>query len=362
VLPPDVNKSGVEFEVEGDGIRFGLNAIKGCGRGVIEGMVAAREAGGPFRDVFDFCERVQDQTQLNKSVVECLIKVGAFASVNPNRAQCLEMLPDAMAAAAAKQRSQKAGQVDLFGDDVGASAGGVNLSKYDHIGDLSSDEVLMMEKELVGLYLSGHPLESVRELLAKHCTATASDFRELDHDQECTIGGIIADVNIRMTRRGDRMATIRLEDLYGTIPITFFPQTLKTCAEQLIKDRVVLVKGKACHRERLVADDGDATVEVDIRGETVHPVKIPNGGSNGNGKANGNGSRTVHIKINGAKNINLDLVKSLLEANAGESVVYFWMVHEGNRQKVLAPYRVEVTPRFVTEVEHMLGKGAIKVT
>lgn len=362
VLPPDVNASGVDFEVEGEAIRFGLGAIKGCGRAVIEGMVAARDAGGPFTDLFDFCERVQDQTQINKSTVECLVKVGAFSSINPNRAQLLEMMPDAMAAAAAKLRSQKAGQVDLFGDDAEASAGSLNLSKYDHIGDFSRDEVLTMEKELVGLYLSGHPLESVRDLLAKHCTATASDFRELDHDQECTIGGIIADVTVRMTRRGDRMATIRLEDLYGTIPITFFPQALKTCSDQLVKDKVVLVKGKASHRERLVAEDGDATIEVEIRGESVSPVRAGNGASNGNGRTNGNGSRIVHIKINGAKEVNLDLIRSLLEANPGQSVVYFWMVHEGNRQKVLAPYKVEVTPRFVTEVEHMLGKGAIKVT
>ena len=362
VLPPDVNASGVEFEVEGGAIRLGLNAIKGCGRAVIEGMVVAREAGGLFRDMFDFCERVQDQTQLNKNAVECLIKVGAFASVNPNRAQLLEMLPDAMSAAAAKQRSQKAGQGGLFGDDSGAGAGSLNLSRYDHIGDFGLDDVLAMEKDLVGLYLSGHPLENVRELLAKHCTATATDFRELEHDQECTIGGIIADVNIRMTRRGDRMATIRLEDLYGTIPITFFPQALKTCLEQLVKEKVVLIKGKANHRERLVADDGDTTVEVEIRGESVSPVRMTNGTANGNGKTNGNGSRVVHIKINGAIDVNLDLVRSLLEANPGESVVFFWMCHEGKRQKLIAPYKVDVTPRFVTEVERMLGKGSIKVT
>lgn len=362
VLPPDVNASGVDFEVEGDAIRFGLGAIKGCGRTVIEGMVAAREAGGPFRDIFDFCERVQDQTQLNKSAVECLIKVGAFASINQNRAQLLEMMPDAMAAAAARLRSQKAGQVDLFADDTEASAGSLNLSKYDHIGDFSNDEVLTMEKDLAGLYLSGHPLENVRDLLAKHCTATASDFRELEHDQECTIGGIIADVNIRMTRRGDKMATIRLEDLYGTIPITFFPQALKTCVEQLVKDKVVLVKGKASHRERLVAEDGDTTVEVEIRGEAVNPVRAGNGAANGNGKHNGSGSRVVHIRINGAKGVNVDLIRSLLESYPGDSTVYLWMAHGNSRQKVLAPYKVEVSPRFVQEAERMLGKGTIKVT
>jgi DNA polymerase-3 subunit alpha len=349
----------VEFEVEGEAIRFGLNAIKGCGRAVIEGMVAAREAGGAFADIFDFCDRVQDQTMLNKNAVECLIKAGAFSSISGNRAQLLQMLPDAMSSAAAKLRNQKAGQAGLFGEDSGAISGGRDLSRYNHIGDFSRDDILAMEKDLVGLYLSGHPLENVRDLLAKHCTATASDFRELENDQECVVGGIVADIRIRMTRRNEKMAQVRLEDLYGTIPITFFPNAFKSCADQLVKDRVVLVKGKVNHRERLVAEDGDTTVEVEIRGESVSPVR--NGIANGNGKPNG-GSRTVHIKINGVPAVKLELLKSLLEANAGASPVYFWMRHAETNQKVSTQFKVEATTRFVGEVERLLGKDVVRVS
>ena len=358
LLPPDVNSSGVEFEVEGNGIRFGLSAIKGCGKGVIEAMVTAREAGGKFRDIFDFCERVQDQTSLNKSVVECLIKVGGFASMNTNRAQLLEMLPDAMSAAAAKLKDQKMGQGGLFGDDPEDGASIIDMSKYNHVGDFSREQILTMEKELTGLYLSGHPLDNIRGKLEKQCTATAADYRELDKDQECVIGGIISEVRFKITRRNDKMAFIKIEDLYGTIPVTFFPMALKGCADQIVKDRIVLVKGKASHRERIAADEsGDTTVEVEILGESVTPLREGSGGA----KSNGGDSRKVHIKINGAKPSQLDILRSLLEANPGQSQVCFWMLSNKKRQKVVTHFRVEPSSRFVTEVERILGRDVVKV-
>lgn len=359
LLPPDVNASGWEFDVEDAGIRFGLGAIKGCGRAVIEGMVAARKTGEAFRDIFDFCERVQDQASLNKSTIECLIKVGAFSSVNPNRAQLLEMLPDAMSAAATKLKDQKNGQVGLFGDDSDLSSS-IDLSKYAHIGDFKREEILVMEKDLVGLYLSGHPLENMRAALEKSCTVNASNFGDLENDQECVIGGIIADVRFRITRRNDKMAFIKIEDLYGTIPVTFFPRDLKNCEKMLVKDQIVLVKGKASHRERITTDDtGDTTVEVEIRGESVMPMR--NGNGNGSVRINGNGLRSVHIKINGTPAVKLDLLKSLFEANPGGSQVFFWMMHAGTRQKVVTSFRVDASSQFVSEVEKILGRDAVKV-
>lgn len=356
VLLPDVNASGVEFEVEDGAIRFGLSAIKGCGRSVIEGMVAARNAGGPFANLFDFCERVQDFVGINRSAIECLIKVGAFSSVCPNRAQLMEMLPDAMSTAATKLRNQKAGQADLFGNDTAAISSSIDFSRYNHIGDFSRDEILTTEKNLVGLYLSGHPLENIRDLLAKRCTTKASEIRDLEDGAECVIGGIITDVRYRITRRNDKMAFIKLEDLYGTIAITFFPNSFKTCAEQIVKDKVVLVKGKSSHRERIAADDGDnTTVEVEILGESVTTIKPANG------NANGNTSRTVHIKINGIPAAKLDVLRGLLEANPGPSPVYFWMQHCGNRQKVATQYKVEASTRFVTEIERILGRDVVRV-
>ncbi len=227
VLLPDVNFSGAEFRVEDGAIRFGLGAIKGCGRAVIEGMVAARESGPPFKDLFDFCERVQGGAVVNKNTIECLIRVGAFSSINGNRAQLVEMLPDAMSAASAKLRDLKSGQTGLFGQDSDVVSYAPQQRRYDHITDFADDEIYAMEKDLVGLYLSGHPLDALRPVLERSCTANAGNYSELDNDQECVIGGIISDVQIRLTRRNEKMASIKLEDLLGTISITFFPSSYR---------------------------------------------------------------------------------------------------------------------------------------
>ena len=355
VLPPDVNFSGLEFGVEGGSIRFGLGAVKGCGQAVIEGVVAARQSGGEFSDLFDFCERVQGNAALNRSTVECLIRAGAFSSVSDNRARLLAMLPDALSAAACRRRDQANGQVGLFGDDDGEICQSVDTGKYSHVSEFPRDELLAMEKDLVGLYLSGHPLEGVRASLERHCNATARDFRDLDHDAECAIGGIVTDVRLRMTRRNERMAIVRIEDLHGTIPVTFFPAAFKTCEQHLVKDKIVLIRGKASHRERIAAEDGDTTVEVEIIGESVTPMK------NRNGAANGSGARTVHIRINGAPEVKLDILRNLLEAHPGPSPVCFWMLHDGVRRKVTTQYSVDPTLRFVSEVEGVLGRNVVKV-
>jgi DNA polymerase-3 subunit alpha len=356
VLPPDVNASGVEFEVEGDGIRFGMGAVKGCGRGVVEAIVESRQSGGPYKSLFDFCERVHQHSGVNKSTVECLIKVGAFSSIEPNHAMLLEMLPDAVNAAAAKLRETRSGQTGLFGSGSEGLSYAPDMSRYGHVGNFSSDEILAMEKDLAGIYISGHPLDGFREALDKRCSANAHTLAELAHDQECTIGGIISDLQVRITKRGDKMAQVKLEDLYGTIPVTFFPQVYKNCADSLAKDKIVLIKGKASHRERIAQDEEDAVVEVEVRGESVSPL------TNGNGKKNnGNGSRAVHIKIDSSTDLKLELLKTVIQNNPGDNRVYFWMCHCGDRQKIATPFKVDPSKGFLSDIERLLGSGVVKV-
>lgn len=355
LLPPDVNKSGVIFEVEDGAIRFGLGAVKGCGRAVIEGMVAARNAGGPFTDLFDFCERITDQATVNKSAVECLVKVGAFESVHSNRAQLMKMLPDAMNSAASKLKDQRNGQTGLFGGDDSMDTRQFDMTRYNHLNDFAREEISAMEKDLVGLYLSGHPLENYRETLERQCNANAANFRDLENGDECVIGGIIADIRIKITRRNEKMAFLKIEDLYGTIPVTLFPAAYKNCAEMIEADRVVLVKGKATHRER-IANDEDAVVEVEILGESIAPVR----GAKGTVKPS-NGARAVHIKINGTPRVQLDVLRSLLEANPGDSPVFFWMMHNDTRKKIATPFRVDPSEQFVSQVQGLLGREVVKV-
>ncbi len=369
ILPPDVNNSCAEFTVEklaepkeGSnfefGIRLGLAAIKGCGRAVIDGMAEARESGGKFTDLFDFCERVSEGTTINKSTVESLIRVGAFSSVNSNRAQLLEMLPDAMSHASTKLRESKSGQVGLFGADSADNCH-YDLNKYNHVSDFKPEDFFLMEKDLVGLYLSGHPLENLRANLERSTTANAANYSELEDGKECVIGGIISDVRIRITKRNDKMAVVKIEDLYGSIDVTFFPRELKICEQMLIKDKVVLIKGKAVHRERFgaAADDEDTAFEVEIRGESVSSVQKVNRA----GSTKPNAPRAVHIRINGTSPDRLGSLKALLDSNPGESPVFFWMEHCGTRQKVVTKYRVNASKKFVSDIESMLGSSTVKV-
>ncbi|MCX8053877.1 MAG: DNA polymerase III subunit alpha, partial [Armatimonadetes bacterium] len=379
VLPPDVNSSTARFEVAPESspalgeleektacdssaqtsnsqgqIHFGLASIKGCGRAAIEAMVAERNRGGPFKDLFDFCARCQESAGMNRAMVEALIKVGAFASIEPNRARLLAMLPDAMAAASAKLRDQKSGQAGLFGGAEESVSYRPNLARYDHVAEFSLDEILAMEKEHVGIYLSGHPLDSVRSRLERECTANAQTFHDLEDEKECTVGGIITEVRYRRTRRNESMASIRLEDLHGSIPVTFFPAAFKVCSQYIAKDRIVIIKGKASHRERIAADDEDAVVEVEILGESIKPIK--------NGPIeNGNGARPVHIKIEGDTRANLDILKSLIESYPGESPLYFHLCQSGKRRRIATPYRVDACPRFVEEVERVLGRDVVRI-
>ena len=372
VLPPDVNYSTARFEVASTSstagetsstsdttsegflgeIRFGLAAIKGCGRGAIEAMVAERERGGPFADLFDFCARCQESTGMNRAAVEALIKVGAFSSIEPNRARLAAMLPDAVAAASTKLRDQKSGQAGLFGG-ADEDAYRPNLSKYSHVCEYTREQILVMEKDLLGVYLSGHPLDSVRGVLERKCTANALTFRDLDNEQECTVGGIITDIRYRQTRRNERMASIRLEDVHGSIPVTFFPAAFKACSQHIAKDRIVLIRGKASHRERTAADEENPTVEVEILAETITPLT-------GNG-GNGNGSRSVHIRIDADNRPNLEILKSLIESHPGDSPVYLHVCRSGERQRIATAYKVDPSPRFVCEIERLLGRDMVRL-
>ncbi len=355
VLPPDINKSSAAFQVEGKSIRFGLGAVKGVGRGVIDGLVAARETGGPFTDLFDFCDRTADQVTMNRSAIESLIKVGAFCHTTSNRAQLLEMLPDSMSSAAARRRDQENGQAGLFCDEMVSAGACIDWRKYDHVGEFAQSEILEFEKELLGFYQSGHPLNEYREALERNTTVNAVTCRELAHDQECVIGGIIADVRIKHTRRNEKMANVRVEDLYGGIDVTFFPAAFKNCQNQLAVDRIVLVKGKASHRERINSDDEDGAVEVEIRGEAVSPLR------EANGKSNGNGTRAVHIRLSPNATVRLEAVRSFIQSHPGAIPVYLHVCDEGARRKIATDYRVDPSPSFVSSLERMLGRNAVRV-
>ena len=244
VRPPDVHRSFVEFTVEDDAIRFGLLAVKNVGEGAIESIIAARNEGGDFLSLSDFCSRV-DLRLVNKRVMECLVKVGAMNRFG-HAAQLLAALDDAMAAGQAAQRDRTSGQTSLF--EMGADAGALDRP-LPQVPEALSRERLHWEKELLGLYLSEHPLGSISDQIAQFVTAYSSDLKDESLEgQRVLIAGMVTGVRTVTTRNKDTMAVATLEDLQGTLEVVVFPRMYATSGGTFAEGAILLVGGKIDHR------------------------------------------------------------------------------------------------------------------
>ncbi len=262
VLAPDVNSSGPSFEVDraGRSIRFGLRAVKNVGEGAAENVVKTRETGGPFGSLRDFCERV-DSRIINKRVVESLIKAGAFGSLGARRSQLMATLDEAVEAAQEAQRRREEGQLSFFDletdlgekpeDAATAGASGQGASAFARHADLLPDldefpgpTLLAGEKEVLGLYLSGHPLAQHEAELRRRATVTSTKLAELPEGSPVVMGGMVAATRRVTTRKGDQMLFLTLEDLTGTVEVVVFPRVFREARDLLERDRAILVTGR----------------------------------------------------------------------------------------------------------------------
>ena len=239
LLPPDVNSSRREFTVDGNDICFGLVAVKGVGDNAIDTIVEAREQGGSFASLQDFCERV-DTKQVNKRAVESLILSGAFDSLEGHRAQHIDNLDNIMRVAQNAQAERDRGQMSLFGDGEEAPVATVTLTDAPEYDPL---ERLMREKEQLGFYVSGHPLEEYSDIIENYTSASTQTLVEHRIDSEVDVAGMITEIKNITTRKGDSMAVIGLEDLEGAIEVVIFPEAYKKAGD-LVEGRVVWIRGK----------------------------------------------------------------------------------------------------------------------
>jgi len=351
VLPPDVNESDMFFSVVGSDvsgasgdIRFGLAAIKNVGEGAVEAILAARSAGGPFGSLFDFCERV-DLKAVNRRVVESFIKSGSFDSLDPHRAALFTVLDRAMDAGQKKQRDAEEGQASLFAamqlpDEP--RSGGVRVPDA---ADWSEGERLAYEKESLGFFITGHPLERYREELAKWANATTAALADKAGLPEIAIGGLVAALRLIKTKKGDRMASFLLEDLDGGVEALVFPDTYRKVAGRLADDQVVLVKAKA-----EVLDDGKTRLLV----SDVMPLE----------QAQMAEARYVTIRVpleiwDKGKG---ERLRDILESHRGECPVTLELLRSGEYEVAVAPnayYRVRPDAALREEVESLLGRGAL---
>lgn len=257
ILPPCVNVSDHEFVVVDGAIRFGLDAVKGVGHGAVEAIKKARDDGGPFASLWDFCERV-DYRSANRKTIEALIKSGAFDQTGHSRKGMLEVLEQAQAAGQKVQQDAQIGQGSIFDlgmdDGAGGTARGANPFAVQHppipAEEFEKNELLAFEKEAIGVFVSAHPLKDVRAALQVKADVSLGDIEKVKHGDWVTVGGIIAATRQLRTRTGSQMMFVTVDDLEGTLEAIAFEKTITEYGDLLTVDTVVLVKGKVEHGDR----------------------------------------------------------------------------------------------------------------
>jgi DNA polymerase III subunit alpha len=254
VLPPDVNSSDHDFVVSEKAIRFGLDAVKNVGHSAVEAILRAREE-TPIASIWDFCERV-DSRAVNKRAIECLVKCGALDSTGDTRKGMLEALPAAQSAGQKAQEDAQLGQGSIFDfGDAGANGGGVGASSSHHRPPISAAEferreLLAMEKETLGTYLSSHPLSEVREALRARVDCSLAQLSGKPDGAWVTVGGIVAESKKIRTKSGNQMMFATLDDVEGQVEMLVFKADQAESAAAIETDAIVLVRGRIDHKER----------------------------------------------------------------------------------------------------------------
>ncbi len=261
LLPPDVSMGDYQFTVDRQGrIVYGLGALKGLGEGPIESIVAARKLGGEFKDLFDFCARI-DTRKLNKRALEALVRSGAFDllmlkngqslvdDVDSARAILMAALPDAVHAAEQKNKNQNLGMVDMFGDVISTAAESTGdvYAEYRNVPAWSLRERLTGEKETLGLYLTGHPIEEYQDELRGLIKRRIADLQPERVPQR--VAGLVIDVRLRKTKSGKNIASVMLDDRSGRIEVTVFAEEYERVRDRLVPDRVLVMEGVVSNDE-----------------------------------------------------------------------------------------------------------------
>jgi len=338
VLPPDVNESQIDFAVVGGKIRFGLNAVKGVGEIACRTIIRAREEGGPFESIWDFTERV-DPSVVNKRALESLVKCGALPG---SRRAMVDVLDQALQWGQREHADRMAGQESLFS----AFSDGETAGKERHHPTLPTEEyekpeLLRLEKETLGLYVSEHPLSSIRAELRAKTDATLAELERRRDGEIVTVGGIVSDVKHLTTKKGEPMVFMRLDDVTGGAEIVVFNSTYAAASDLCVPDRILIVKGRVDHKEgetKLLAQDVKPFDAVAARREVrlrIDATQVPAG--------------------------TIAQLRDLLADFPGDSQVFADCVtSQGKVIVAFGPkFRVKPAPDFYAEVRALLGESAL---
>ena len=349
VLPPDVNASVARFSSVGEDIRFGLAAIRNVGANVVEAIIRARKEKGPYTDFYDFLRKV-DPVVCNKKTVESLIKAGAFDSLGHPRRGLLAVHADAIDSFMEVKRNEAAGQFDLFagmfGDDPQQQVQ-VAVTPSIPEGEWSKQERLTFEREMLGLYVSDHPLRGLEHILSREADTSIAQLSEegvVEDGKVVTLAGILTGVQRRITKQGKAWASAMLEDMDGGVEVLFFPSTYELVGQYVAEDAIVVVRGRVDRRDeqaRLMAMD----------------LKLPDLTVTASGS-----SKPIVLQLPPSK-CTPPLIKNLKQVLASHpgSVEVHLRLLTGESPKLfrLGPDRVAHTPALMADLKELLGPNAL---
>jgi len=345
VLPPDINKSMKYFAVKDGKINFGLSAIKNVGEKPIDEIVRERTKNGPFKDIHDFCSRLASR-QVNRRLIESLNKAGAFLNTDWNRAQVDAVLEQALNEAQIAMKDREAGQSSLL-DLMGGGSEEETVSSYNekpNIQEYEEADVLQNEKEMLGLYISSHPLKKYRDILKRYVTPGLVELAEFQDGRIVNVGGLLSQVRFHITAKGKKMAFITVDMIEGPVELTVFTNTYEENYEMLEVDQACMILAHVNYRNN----------EAGLVADAFFPIE----------SAERRLTRAVHVRVpkNEFTDQRIDELAQVMGDTSGKCNLFLHYGDEGDSSEVTvhatSSCLVNPTPQLKAKVENLLGDGS----
>ncbi len=348
VLPPDINESFLEFSVTNDKIRFGMSAIKNVGTGIVNSIIVERQTNGLFTSMTNFIRRMHDY-DINKRCVESLILAGAFDSFGGTRLQYMNIYLVILSSLSSKKKNNIAGQLDLFSIGTEDSEVFDDNDELPNVGEYTKRELLSYEKDVIGLYITGHPVLEYKEIIEKNATNISSDFVYNDEEDKMegvldeikvTYGGIVAKITVKYTKNNDKMAFLNVEDEYGNVEIVVFPKIFSSIQGRIEEGSPILIKGTSSIKEE---ENGKILANTITFIDDLKEEK----------------TSVLWLKFNNEETEKK--IIDLLIKYKGNSSVYVYNELTKTKQKLNNQFNVQICDNLMQELTEIVGKNNIIV-
>jgi DNA polymerase-3 subunit alpha len=348
VVHPSVNTSDVDFTVDDKKIYFALSAIKGCGGGAAEAISAERKKNGPFKSIYEFCERVET-SGCNRAAIETLIKAGAFDVTGANRAQLMTVVEKAIQAGTSMHADRRSGQMNLFGEEVAAPEEQLPTNNMPDMEEFPDKTKLMMEKEVLGMYLSAHPLEEFQALLATFCSHETTNLKDVKDRQEVIVGGMISSIKLANTKNpkpgaSSKYANFDLEDVQGAVRCICWPDGYEKLGHLIVSEAVVIM--------RATVDKRGGSDDVNLLANEIIPI--------GEAEARFTAGLRIHVDQDRHAEELLGRLNEVLRGYPGSmEVLVALKLNSGDVVQMKSRrHRVDITPELRGRLDDLLGSDS----